>query len=333
MLSLVVSDAKFVMPGKPMCMIAAVILAVIFPGSTYSQSYPSHPIRLVVPVAAGGATDLVARVVAERLSAALGQQVVVDNRGGAGGTIGLDAVAKAGADGYTLAAVTDSFVVLPFVHSKLSFDPQASFAPIIMMTTQPLVLAVHASVPAANFKEFVALAKAKPGVLSLATGGATQHLTSELIKKLAGIELIHVPYNGSRAVVDLIGGQVQAAVLGSSTVRPQARAGRVRILAVTSGSRSAALPDIPTLAESGLSGFDVYQWTSLLAPARTSREIITRLNGEATKVLLHTAVRERLEAAGFEPRTGSPKEVEALIRDGQARWGKLIKEIGLKLNE
>ena len=229
--------------------------------------------------------------------------------------------------------VGDSFITLPYLHRKLSFDPQTSFAPIILMTTQPLVLTVHAAVPATNFKEFVALAKAKPGTLSLATGGATQYLTSELIKKRAGVDLIHVPYNGSRAMVDLIGGQVNAAVLGSSSVRPHASSGKVRILAVTSGSRSAALPDIPTLAESGLSGFDIYQWIGLFAPAGTPTGIVTRLNGEATKVLLQPAVRERLEAAGFEPRTGSPREVEVLIRDGRARWSKLMNELGLKLNE
>jgi tripartite-type tricarboxylate transporter receptor subunit TctC len=321
------------MPANLLRVIAAAILAAIFPASTHSQSYPSRPIRLVVPVAAGGANDLVARVVADRLTVGLGQQVVVDNRSGGAGTIGLEAVANAAADGYTLVAFSDSITILPSINRKLSFDPQTSFAPIILMTTQPLVLVVHPSVPAANFKEFVALAKSKPGTLSLATGGASQHLTSELMKKLAGIDTIHVPYNGARAMVDLIGGQVQVAVLGASTVRPQARAGKARILAVTSGSRSAALPDIPTLAESGLSGFDIYQWIGLFAPAGTPTGIVTRLNGEATKVLLQPAVRERLEAAGFEPRTGSPREVEVLIRDGRARWSKLINELGLKLNE
>jgi len=321
------------MPARLLRLIAATILAAIFPASTHSQSYPSRPIRLVVPVAAGGANDLVARVVAERLTVGLGQQVVVDNRSGGAGTIGLEAVAKAAADGYTLVAFSDSITILPSINRNLSFDPQTSFAPIILMTTQPLVLVVHPSVPAANFKEFVAHAKSKPGTLSLATGGASQHLTSELMKKLAGIDTIHVPYNGARAMVDLIGGQVQVAVLGASTVRPQARAGKARILAVTSGSRSAALPDIPTLAESGLSGFDLYQWIGLFAPAGTPTGIVTRLNGEATKVLLQPAVRERLEAVGFEPRTGSPREVEVLIRDGRARWSKLINELGLKLNE
>ena len=313
--------------------IAATIFATVFPSSAYAQPYPSRPIRLVVPLVPGGAVDIVSRVLAERLTAALGQQVIVDNRPGGDGTIGLEAVAKAGADGHTLVAVTDFITVLPSVYRKLSFDPQTSFSPIILMATQPRVLAVHPSVPAANFKEFVALAKAKPGTLSYASGTPAHLLTGELIKKLAGIDMIHVPYKGgAQAVVDLIGGQVPAAVVGLSPVRPQARAGKVRILAVTSSVRSAMVPNVPTLAESGLSGFDVYEWIVLLAPAKTPKAIIARLNGEVTKILMQPAVRERLEAASLEARPGSPKEVEVLIRDGQARWEKLIRELDLKLN-
>ncbi len=314
-------------------MIAAAIFVIAIPGSVYSQSYPSRPIRLVVPFAPGGGNDVVSRVVAERLTAALGQQIVVDNRPGAAGTIAYDAVARASGDGYTLVTAAGNIAFLPSLYRKVSFDPQRSFAPIILMSTQPYVLAVHASVPAANFKEFVALAKAKPGMLSFATPGAgtLQHLSGEFIKKQSVIDIIHVPYKGGgQAIVDLTGGQVPAAVLGASVVIPQARAGKVRLLAVTSGVRSAALPNVPTLAESGLSELDVYQALIMLAPAKTPKEIISRLNGEATKILMQPAVRERLEAAGFEPRTGSPKEVEVLIRDWQTRWSPLIRELGLK---
>ena len=321
------------MMTKPTHLIAAAILAAVFPGSAYTQTYPSRPIRLVVPLVPGGAVDIVSRVVAERLTAALGQQVVVDNRPGGDGMIALDAVAKANADGYTLVAVTDFITILPLLQRKLSFDPQTSFSPIILMSTQPRVLAVHPSVAAANFKEFVALAKAKPGTLSFASGTPAHRLTGELINKQAGIDMIHVPYKGgAQAVVDLVGGQVPAAVLGLSPVLPQSRAGKVRILAVTSGVRSAIVPNVPTLAESGLRGFDVYEWISLLAPAKTPKEIIIRLNGEITKILMQPAVRERLESASLEARTGSAKEVEVLIRDGQAHWGKLIRELGLKLD-
>jgi tripartite-type tricarboxylate transporter receptor subunit TctC len=195
------------------------------------------------------------------------------------------------------------------------------------------VLAVHAAVPAADFKAFVALAKAKPGTLSYASGSPAHLLTAELMKKLAGIDLIHVPYKGgAQAATDLAGGQVPSAVLGLSPVLPHARAGRVRILAVTSGQRSAIVPDVPTLAESGLSGYDVYEWIVLLAPAKTPKDIITRLNGETTKILMQPAVRERLEVASLEAKPGLPSEVEVLIRDGHARWGKLIKEQGLRFD-
>ena len=303
------------------------------PTARAADAWPTKPLRFVVPVVPGGAIDAVSRVVAERLTAALGQQVIVDNRPGAGGSIGLEAVAKANPDGYTLATVTNLITILPSMYRKLAFDPQTSFAPIILMTTQPLVLAVHPSLPAANFKEFVALSKAKPGTVSFGSGSIHDQLTGELIKQRGGINMTHVPYKGGgQAIVDLIGGQIQAGVLGSSPVIPQARANKVRVLAVTTRARSPALPNVPTLAESGVSGFDVYQWIALLAPARTPKEIVARLNAEVTKILMQPAVRERLEAAGFEPKAGSAKEVEVLIRDEQAVWSKLIKELGLKLD-
>ena len=200
------------------------------------------------------------------------------------------------------------------------------------MSTQPLVLAVHVSTPAATVKEFIALAKAKPGTLSFASSGigTSQHLTGELIKKMTGIDMQHVGYKGGgQAIIDLSGGQIPAAVLGSSTVIPQMKAGRVRILAVTSKARSTALPNVPTLAESGVAGIDVYQWTAMLAPAKPPKHLIAKLNADVVAVLKLPAVRERLESAGFEAQTGSPAEVETLIRDGMAQWGKLIKELKL----
>jgi tripartite-type tricarboxylate transporter receptor subunit TctC len=312
-----------------MTMLLGALLAAA--GAHAQQKYPSRPVRVVVPVAAGGAVDLVSRLVAERLSSALGQQVVVDNRPGAASIIGLEMVARANPDGYTLIATSDTMALLPSMHSKLPFDPETSFSPIVLMTTQPLVLAVSASVPAAGFKEFVALSKARPGTLSFGSGSALQHLTGELIKRHAGIDMVHVPYKGGgQAIIDLTGGQLPAAVLGSSTVIPQARGGKVRILAVTSAARSPALPNVPTLLESGLAGFDVYQWIILLAPAKTPQEVIARLNGETARALQQPSLREKLEAAGLEPRTGSPQEVQTLIHRERVRWAKLIKELGLK---
>jgi len=301
-------------------------------GQAAAQSWPNRPIRLVVPYVPGGATDLVSRIVGEQLTARLGQQVVVDNRPGATGTIAFTGVAAAEADGYTMITTADSLTVVPFSYKNLKFDPRTSFAPISTMSTQPLVLAVHSAVPARNVKEFVALAKTKS--LSFATSGTgtSQHLSGELIKKMAGIDMVHIPYKGGgQAIIDLSGGQVPAAVLGSSTVIPQHKAGRVRILAVTSKKRSAVLPDVPTLDESGLKGFDVYQWTAMLAPVKTPKAIINRLNTEINDILRQAAARDKLQAAGFEAQPSSPEEVSKLIADGMARWGKLIQELKLDL--
>jgi len=297
-----------------------------------AQSWPSRPMRLVVPYVPGGATDLVSRIVGEQLTARLGQQVVVDNRPGATGTIAFTGVAAAEADGYTLVTTADSLTVVPFSYRNLKFDPRTSFAPISTMSTQPLVLAVHSAVPARNVKEFVALAKTRS--LSFATSGTgtSQHLSGELIKKMTGIDMVHIPYKGGgQAIIDLSGGQVPAAVLGSSTVIPQHKAGRVRILAVTSKKRSAVLPDVPTLDESGLTGFDVYQWTAMLAPAKTPKAVINRLNTEINAILKQPAARDKLQAAGFEAQPSTPEDVAKLIIDGMTRWGKLIQELKLDL--
>ena len=315
--------------------VALLALPLFAMNAAQAQTWPAKPVRLVVPYVPGGATDLVSRTIAERLTTVVGQQVVVDNRPGATGTIAFDGVAKSSPDGYTLITAADSLTLLPSMFKTITFDPRTSFAPIALMSTQPLVLAVHASLPAANFKEFLAYAKAKPGTLTFGSSGTgtSQHLSGELIKKMTGIDMTHVPYKGGgQAIVDLAGGQVPAAVLGSSTVIPQTKTGRVRILAVTSKKRSAALPDVPTLAESGLTGFDVFQWTALLAPAKTPKALINKLNADVIGILKQPVVRERLESAGFEPQAGSPQGVEILIREGMARWSTLVGELKLQLN-
>jgi len=315
---------------KPL--LAALLIAASGAAVAQAASWPVRPVRLVVPYVPGGATDLVSRVIAEQLSSRLGQQVVVDNRPGATGTIAFTGVAESAADGYTLITTADSLTLLPSAFKNLKFDPRSSFAPISLMSTQPLVLAVHAATPAKSVREFIALAKAKPLSFGTSGTGTSQHLSGELIKKMAGIDMTHIPYKGGgQAIVDLSGGQVPAAVLGSSTVIPQTKTGRVRILAVTSKKRSAALPDVPTLDESGLKGFDVYQWTAMLAPAKTPKALITRLNTEVVGILKQPAANDRLQAAGFEPQSSTPEYVSELIRDGMARWGKLITELNLDL--
>lgn len=313
-------------------LLSCTLIAITGAAMAQAPSWPMRPVRLVVPYVPGGATDLVSRLIAEQLSTKLGQQVVVDNRPGATGTIAFTGVAESTADGYTLITSADSLTLLPSAYKNLKFDPRSSFAPISLMSTQPLVLAVHAATPAKSVKEFIALAKTKPLSFGTSGTGTSQHLSGELIKKMTGIDMIHIPYKGGgQAIVELSGGQVPAAVLGSSTVIPQTKTGRVRILAVTSKKRSAALPEVPTLDESGLKGFDVYQWTAMLAPAKTPRTIISRLNGEVTTILKQPAVSEKLQAAGFEPQPGSPEEVSKLISEGMARWSKLIQELKLDL--
>jgi len=315
---------------------AALLAAAACAMPAQAQNWqPDKPIRLLVPFVPGGAADLVSRVVGERLAAALGQQVVSDNRPGASGTLALDMLAKAAPDGYTLAEASDAATVLPFIYRKLTWDPRRSFAPISLMTIQPLVLAVTASVPAATAQEFIALARAKPGFFVFGSSGTghPQHLTGELIKKVAGINMNHVPYKGGgQAIIDLVGGQIPVAVLGSSPVIPYHRAGKVRILAVTAKRRSAALPDVPTLAEVGLAGIDVSQWLSLVAPAKTPSNIITRLNTEVAKILAMPAIREKLQTAGFEVMASSPQELAAMFSDGMARWGPIVKELKLELD-
>lgn len=301
-------------------------------GAAVAQSWPNRPVRLVVPYVPSGATDLVSRIVSEQLTTRLGQQVVVDNRPGATGTIAFTGVAEAGPDGYTLITTADSLTLLPYAYRNLKFDPRTSFAPISMMSTQPLVLAVHAAVPAKNVKEFLALAKTKSLSFGTSGTGTSQHLSGELIKKMTGIDMVHIPYKGGgQAIIDLSGGQVPAAVLGSSTVIPQHKAGRIRILAVTSKKRSAVLSDVPTLDESGLTGFDVYQWTAMLAPAKTPKAVINRLNTEINAILKQPAARDKLQAAGFEAQPSTPEDVAKLIIDGMTRWGKLIQELKLDL--
>lgn len=294
-----------------------------------AASWPSNPITLVVPFAAGGALDVVSRLVATRLSPALGENVVVDNRAGAGGTIGLSLVSKARPDGSTLVSVSDVVTILPYVYRNLTFDIQTSFTPIAMLTTQPLVLAVNTALPVKTVPEFIALAKARPGALSYATSGigTQQHLTGELIKMVAKINMTHVPYKGGgQAIIDLVGGQVPAGLLGSSTVIPQTRAGKVRILAVTSARRSPALPDVPTLAESGLKGFDVSQWLALLGPANLPQPIVERLNAQINVILGSAELQKRLQELGFEAAPTSPQGLQNQIKQGLQRWGKLIKE-------
>ena len=311
------------------------LLLMLF-GSSVSAAaapdkWPTRPVRVVVPFVAGGGVDSIARIVAAGLGPALGQQAIVDNRPGARGVIGAETVAKANPDGYTLLIISESLTIMPFVERNLPFDVRKSFVPISLLATQPIVLAVHASVPAQSVKEFIAFAKAKPGAISYGSGGFGQHLTGEVIKRTAGFDMTHIPYKGgAQAVIDLVGGQLQAVVLGQSPLLPFVRSGKVRILAITSKARSALLPSVTTLAEAGVPGIDLYQWIYMLAPAKTSKEIGARLNGELSKILAAGETKEKLAAGGFEAAPSTPQELEVMIGDALERWGKLIPQLNIK---
>ena len=315
-------------------MIRALFLALaLLAGQAWAQAWPAKPVRFIVPFPPGGSTDVAARTVAERLTRAFGQQVVVDNRGGGGGAIGTVEAARAAPDGYTLLFVADPVITLHLVVKSVQFDMQRDFSAVTQVTTQPIAVAVHASLPVASLQELVAYAKANPGKLSFAHSGtgSGQHMSGELLKKMAGIDIVHVPYKGGGpAVQDLVAGQVPMGVLGSTPLIPHHRSGRIRIVAFTSKERFAPMPEIPTLHESGLAGFDTTQWLGILAPKGTPAEIISRVQVETAKALAQPEVKERLAQAALLAVGGTPREFEALIRADLERWTAIAKELKLE---
>ncbi len=300
-----------------------------------AQSYPSKPVRIVVPFPAGGGVDLTARTVGQKLTDYLGQQVVIDNRAGAAGTIGAEHVAKSVPDGYTLlVAGPGSVAVAPLLFPRLGYNPLKDLAPITMLVTMPYIIVAHPSVPAKNARELIALAKAHPGKLNMASGGAGtgQHLAGELFNVLAGINMIHIPYKGTApAIADIMGGHADL-TFSDPSVLPQLQAGRLKVLGVSGNKRYPPLPDVPTVSESGLPGFDVVNWYPFMAPAGTPKELIARLNTEAVKALNSPDVRDKLMAQGLIPTPMSPDELGHFIREDYERWAKVIKAANVKLD-
>jgi tripartite-type tricarboxylate transporter receptor subunit TctC len=308
--------------------IGAALLLCVAPLST-AQDYPNKPIRLVVPQPAGGPTDIVARLVAQKLSERLGQQIVVDNRPGAGSNIGTDIVAKAPKDGYTLVVATVQHIVNPFLFSSLPFDAVKDFAPVTLMTKAYIVLDVNPEVPVHSVKELVAYAKAKPGGVSWASAGngSTSHLALELFKVETGVPATHVPYKGTPpALNDLMGGRVQVMFDGVITSLPQIKAGKLRPLAVASSTRSPLLPDVPTMTEAGVPGFEAVGLAAILAPAGTPQPIVDKLYREIAAILKMPDVKSQLEGMGLEIVASSPSEFSAYIDSESKKWGKLIKD-------
>ena len=308
------------------------LLAAIAHAQT--QTYPGKPIRFVVPFAPGGGSDLVARTVGQKITEGLGQPVVVENRAGAAGTIGAEIAAKSPPDGYTLLLGSNGpLAINPSLYSKMPYDAARDFAPVSLATIMPFVLVTHPALPVKSVRELIALARAKPNQLNYGSpgNGATTHLANELLKSMTGIQITHVPYKGvAPAATDLISGQVQMMSGDLSTLLPHVKSGRMRAIAVTSAKRSSLVPELPTIAESGVPGYEASGWFGVLVPAATPQPVIERLNATIVKGLSASDARERLGALGGEVAPGTPEEYGALIRRDRAKWGKLIRAIGLK---
>ena len=296
------------------------------------ESYPSRPVRLILPFPPGGPTDILGRLISERLGAQLGQPVVTENRGGAGGNVGAEAAAKSPADGYTIVLVAPSLAISPTLYPKLNYDPVKDFAPISLVATVPNVVVTQTSHPA-TLREFVAAAKAKPGTMNFGSGGSgtSNHLAGELFNLLTGAKLTHVPYKGvNLAMQDVIAGRIDFVVIGVPAAAPHVKAGRLRPLAVIAPQRLPALPEVPTVAEAGLPGFEVTTWYGILAPAGTPRPIVARLNSELIKVMQSPEMKERLAGIGTDPVTNTPEEFAAYIKAEITKWGDVIRKAGLK---
>jgi tripartite-type tricarboxylate transporter receptor subunit TctC len=304
------------------------------PRGAQAQPYPSKPIRFVVPYPAGGPLDTVARLLGQKVSESTHEPVIVDNKPGAGGNIGADAVAKAPPDGYTiLMGAVATHAINPTLYASIPYDPIKDFIPVTQIASTPNVLVVNPAVPAGNVREFIAYAKANPGKLNFGSGstGSAGHLAGELFKAMAGIDMTHVPYKGAApAMNDLIGGQIQLMFDNLASSLAQVRAGKVRALAVTTAKRSALAPELPTIAESGLPGFDINTWFGIFVPARTPHEIVERLHAEFTKALAAPDIRERMLNLGAEPVGSSSGEFAAYIRAESGKYARIIKASGAR---
>jgi tripartite-type tricarboxylate transporter receptor subunit TctC len=310
------------------------VAALLQAGAASAQAWPAKPIRLMVPFPPGGSTDIVARIVAQKLGERLGQSIVIENRGGAGGTIGTALIAKSAPDGYNLAiASTSTHVVAPGVYAKLEYDPIKDFAPVGLMAISPYLLVVNPSVQAKSVQELVALAKSQPGKLNYASAGvgSTTQLAMEMLKAASGTYVLHIPYNGNGpAGTAVVAGQVDILFGSLPALLTFAKSGRVRALAVGTPKRSPSLPDVPTVAESGYPGFDASLWLAIVAPAGTPQPIIERLNRELNALVAAADTREAFDKAGTEPLTGTPADLAAMIRDGVPKYAKIIKAAGVK---
>lgn len=322
--SIVAAYAQAAMPGSGPAL-----------GTSQGQAYPNRPLRAIVPIAPGGGTDTMGRLVTTRLSEALGQQIVVDNRAGGGGTIGVSIAAHAQPDGYTLLfGSISSHAVNPAMYKKLPYDHIKDFAPVSLVGTVPNVLVVHPSLPVKSVGEFISYAKANPGKINYGSAGigSPPHLSMELLKSMAGINMVHVPYKGAGpALADLLGGQMQAMCTSLAGQLPYIKAGRVRALAVTTAKRNPQLPDVPTVNEAGVPGYDVTIWYAVFVPAGVPKPIVTRLNFELVKLLNSPEMKERMAQFGVDAAPSTPEELAAFVKSETIKWTKTVQDAGVKL--
>jgi tripartite-type tricarboxylate transporter receptor subunit TctC len=312
---------------------AALCLAV--PTFAQAQAYPTKPVKLVVPYPPGGPTDIVARLVAQKLSDAMGQQFIIDNRPGAGGNPGAELVARSPADGYTLVVATTAHAINPSLFKNLGYSLSKDFAPVSQLTSGPLVIVANPSLPANNVAELIALAKSKPGELNFASSGNGQstHLSAELFAAMAGVKMKHIPYKGSApALTDTMGGQTHLMFDTMLSAMPHVKGGKLKALAVTSAARSPVAPDVPTVAESGLPGYEAIAWNGLLAPTGTPPEVLSRLSAELKKVLAAPDVKEKFEAQGFAASWNSPEDFGRFMNAEVDKWAKVVKTSGAKVD-
>ncbi len=303
--------------------------------AAFAQSFPTKPIRIIVPFPAGGATDIFTRLISQKLTENLGQTILVDNRGGASGIIGTEMVVKAPPDGYTWMITATHHAINPSLYKKLPYDTVRDLVALTLVATSPNIVLAHPSLPVNNIKELIALAKAKPGELNFAsTGiGGSNHLSGEMFKSMAGIDMVHIPYKGAApAMNDLLGGQVTLMFDTPAAGLPHIRAGKLKALAVTSAKRTPLCPDIPTVAESGLPGYEALSWFGMYGPAKTPKEIVTRVNAEVVKILHMPEIKKRFADLAAEPVGNSPEEFAAFLKSEMAKWAKVVKECGAHLD-
>jgi tripartite-type tricarboxylate transporter receptor subunit TctC len=311
------------------------MLAPWFTTAVDAQNYPARPIRLIVPFPAGGAGDVLARIIGQKMQENWGQTVLVDNRPGGNTIIASEVVAKASADGYTILSCWETVAINPTLYSKLPYDQQRDFAPVTLTASLPLVLMANNALPAKSVRDLIVLAKAKPNQLNFASfgTGSSSHLAGELFKSMAGVQMVHVPYKGAPpAITDLVAGQVQIFFSGLPPGLPFVKDGKAKGLAVTSSKRAPLLPDVPTMQEAGLAGYEAISWSGMMVPAATPKEIVARLHAEFTRILTLPDVRERLAVLGFDAITSTPEQFAAYLQTESEKWGKVAKESGAKLD-